>query len=116
EVKRAGLAATRRLQLAAEGGPTLALLLRRPARLDEDPLAAPSAALTRWRIAPAPSAPLAVEGVGRARWHVALVRQRGGAPFELMVEACDEQGRCALAAELVDRPDLPRGADTRAAA
>lgn len=116
EVKRAGLASTRRLQLAAEGGATLALLLRRHARLADDPLAAPSAALTRWRIAPAPSAPLPVEGIGAARWRVALVRQRGGDPFELLLEACDETGRCALAADLVDRPDPARRADTLEAA
>lgn len=116
EVKKAGLAATRRLQLAAEGGTTLALLLRRHAKLADDPLSAPSSALTRWRIGPAPSAPLPVEGVGPARWRVALVRQRGGDPFELLLEACDETGRCALAADLVDRPDPARRADTRAAA
>lgn len=115
EVKRAGLTATRRLQLAAEGGTALALLLRRSTRLGDDPLAQPSAAVTRWRIASVPSSPLAVEGVGRARWRLALVRQRGGDPFEMMVEACDETGRCALAAELVDRPDRAGGADARAA-
>lgn len=116
EVRKASLTATRRLQLAAEGGTTLALLMRRVAQTKEDPLAAPSAALTRWRIGPAPSVPLPVAGVGRARWQVELVRQRGGAPFALMVEACDETGRCALAAELVDRPDTARRADSRAAA
>lgn len=116
EVKRAGLAATRRLQLAAEGGPAPALLLRRHARLNEDPLGPPSAAMTRWRIAPAPSLALPVEGVGRPRWRVMLVRQRGGEPYELLLEACDETGRCAVAADVVDRPDLPRRADTRAAA
>jgi protein ImuA len=115
EVKRAGLTATRRLQLAAEGGTALALLMRRHARLGEDPLAQPSAAATRWRIGSAPSAPIAVEGVGRARWQVELVRQRGGDPFAITLEACDETGRCALAAELVDRPDLARRADARAA-
>ena len=116
EVKKAGLAATRRLQLAAEGGRTMALLLRRPTRLGEDPLASPSAAMTRWRIASAASAPLPVAGLGRARWQVMLVRQRGGEPFELILEACDEKGRCALAAQLVDRPDFARRADTRTAA
>lgn len=115
EVKKAGLTASRRLQLAAEGGTTLALLLRRPARLGEDPLAQPSAAATRWRVGSAPSALSAIEGVGRARWHVELLRQRGGDPFQLTVEACDETGRCALVAELVDRPDLARRADARAA-
>lgn len=115
EVRRAGLTATRRLQLAAEGGSTLALLLRRHVRLDEDPLARPSAAATRWRIRPAPSAALPVAGIGRPRWHVTLVRQRGGDPFETIVEACDEKGRCAVAAELVDRPDFARRALARAA-
>ncbi len=116
EVRKASLTATRRLQLAAEGGTTLSLLMRRHARLAEDPLDQPSSATTRWRIAPAPSAPLDVDGVGRARWRAELVRQRGGEPFEMIVEACDETGRCALAAELVDRPDFARRAETRAAA
>ena len=116
EVRRAGMTATRRLQLAAEGGPTLALLLRHHAKAGQDPLAHPSAAATRWRIGSVPSAPLPVAGVGRARWRVALVRQRGGAPFELEMEACDETGRCALVAGLVDRPDRAGRADTRAAA
>lgn len=116
EVRKASLTATRRLQLAAEGGSTLALLLRSPPRSGEDPLASPSAALTRWRIGPAPSTPLPVNGIGRTRWRVELVRQRGGAPFELTMEACDETGRCALVAELVDRPDSARRADARTAA
>lgn len=116
EVGKASLTATRRLQLAAEGGTTLALLLRRHRRAQEDPLAQPSAAMTRWRVGPAPSASLPVAGVGRARWLVELVRQRGGDPFSLTVEACDETGRCALATELVDRPDHARRAGSRAAA
>lgn len=116
EVRKASLTATRRLQLAAEGGTTLALLMHRPARLGDDPLALPSAAMTRWRIGSAPSSPLPVAGVGRAQWQVELVRQRGGDPFSLTVEACDETGRCALAAELVNRPDHARRAGSRAAA
>lgn len=95
EGQRAGMAATRRLQLAAEGGRTIALILRRHGRADADPLAVPSAAVTRWRVATAPSAPLPVEGIGRARWQVGLVRQRGGATGLWTVEACDETGRCA---------------------
>lgn len=116
EVGKASLTSTRRLQLAAEGGTTLALLLRRHTHAGKDPLASSSAAMTRWRIGPAASAHLPVAGVSRARWRVALVRQRGGDPFELTVEACDEKGRCALAAELVDRPDLARRAGSRAVA
>lgn len=116
EVRKLSLTATRRLQLAAEGGPTLALVLHRHAHRETDPLAQPSAALTRWRIGSAPSTPLPVDGVGRARWRVELVRQRGGDPFDLIMEACDEKGRCAVAAELVDRPDYARRADAHAAA
>jgi protein ImuA len=110
EVKRAAMPNTRRLQLAAEGGKTIALLLKRHARAATDkgggnPLAVPSAAVTRWRIAAAPSAPLPVgaNGVGRARWRVELVRQRGGEPADWTMEACDETGRLALPARLADR-------------
>ena len=116
EVKKASLTATRRLQLAAQGGTTLPLLMRHHAKITENPFFQPSAAVTRWRIGSAPSAPLAVEGVGRPRWKVELVRQRGGDPFNLILEACDETGRCALAAGLVDRPDSAGRAETRAAA
>src|SRR4051794_19695341 len=51
EARRAGMAATRRLQLAAEEGGIPALMLRRWRGSGEDPLAAPSAAVTRWRLA-----------------------------------------------------------------
>lgn len=115
EAKRADMAATRRLQLAAEGGRTIALLLRRHAREDQDPLSPPSAAVTRWRIACAPSTPLPAEGVGRARWRLECVRQKGGAPFEQHVEACDETGRCALPAELADRAAAAGRANRHAA-
>jgi protein ImuA len=116
ETCRAAMASTRRLQLAAEGGRTIALLMKRHAREGADPLAVPSAAVTRWRIASAPSAPLPVAGIGRARWDVALVRQRGGEAFQTIVEACDETGRLALPARLVDRPAAAGRARPRAAA
>ncbi|WP_176498458.1 ImuA family protein [Sphingomonas sp. HMP6] len=121
EVKRAAMPNTRRLQLAAEGGKTIALLLKRHARAASDqtgkggrggnPLAVPSAAVTRWRIASAPSAalPVGAAGVGRAMWGVELVRQRGGESAEWTMEACDETGRLALPARLADRTD--RSAD-----
>lgn len=113
EVKRAEMAATRRLQLAAEGGRTIALLLKRHGRAGADPLGPPSAAVTRWRVGSAPSAPLPVEGVGRARWRIQLTRQRGGEPGNWTVEACDETGRCALPAALADRTAAAGRADTR---
>lgn len=114
EARRAPMASTRRLQLAAEGGRTIALLLKRPTRPGEDPLAAPSAAVTRWRVASAPSLPVPWDGLGRACWRVMCVRQRGGEPFELMLEAPDETGRIALPARLVDRPASAGRAPERA--
>lgn len=117
EVKRAAMPNTRRLQLAAEGGKTIALLLKRHAREGGNPLAVPSAAMTRWRIASAPSAPLPVgdAGVGRAMWRVELVRQRGGEPAEWTMEACDASGRLALPARLADRTAGAGRAYSRAA-
>ncbi len=116
EARRVGMPATRRLQLAAEGGRTIALLMKRHAREGADTLGAPSAAVTRWRIGSAPSTPIPTAGIGRARWHVSLVRQRGGEPFQLTVEACDETGRIALPAKLVDRSHKAGGAAAHAAA
>ena len=115
EVGRADMAATRRLQLAAEEKGTPALLLRRWRRSEADPLTAPSAAMTRWRIASAPSAPLPCEGIGRARWRVELARQRGGPPHEWILEAPDAEARLALPARSGDRPDQAGGADRKAA-
>lgn len=116
EVGRATMGATRRLQLAAEEGGTMALMLKRWRRSGEDPLAMPSAAVTRWRIASASSAPLPAAGVGRARWHTILARQRGGEPFEWMMEACDAEGRLALFAEFEHGPDQAGGREERRAA
>ena len=116
EAKRAGLAATRRLQLAAEGGRTIALLLKQHARDGADPIGQPSAAVTRWRVGSAPSAPLPREelgGIGRARWRVELVRQKGGEPFEMIVEACDETGRVGVVPRMAAGPAASRR--TRAA-
>jgi protein ImuA len=110
EARRAGMAATRRLQLAAEEGGTPALLLRRRRKPGEDPLAAPSTAVTRWRIAPAPSAPLAAAGIGRARWRVTLARQRSGEPHHWILEAPDEEARLALPAGAEHRAGEARAA------
>lgn len=107
EVGRAGLTETRRLQLAAEEGGTMALMLRRWRKAD--PLAEASTAVTRWRIGSAPSEPLPVPGIGRARWHVECARQRGGEGFSLILEACDAQGRLALPAVPRHRPDQENG-------
>jgi len=104
EVRRAAMPATRRLQLAAEEGGTLALMLRRRRGPSEDPLAMPSSAVTRWRLASAPSSPLPVAGIGRPRWRLALARQRGGAPFDLIMVSPDAEGRLALPSHSEHRP------------
>ncbi len=114
EVGRIGMASARRLQLAAEEGGTTALMLRRWRRSGDDPLAAPSPAVTRWRIGCVPSEKLAVPGIGRARWHVELARQRGGEAHQWILEAPDAEARLALAALPADRTDQ-EGAGARAA-
>jgi len=116
EVKVADQVATRRLQLAASDGRTPMLLYRRHRTRDRCPLSQPSSAMTRWLIGSAPSAPLRHAGIGRARWSVELVRQRGGNPFQLEIEACDDQGRLALPAAASDRAVAQDGAAIIAAA
>lgn len=113
EARRASMTATRRLQLAAADRRTPALLLRRWRKTGSCPLAEPSAATTRWRIGCAPSAQ--APGVGRAHWRIELARQRSGEPFNLVVEACDDQGRLALPAAAADRAAVPGRATARAA-
>jgi protein ImuA len=112
EARRVPMAATRRLQLAAEEGGTLALMLKLRRRGGEDPLAPPSAAVTRWRIGCAPSSPLPVAGIGAPRWRLALARQRGGEPHQWIMEAANAEGRLALPSEFEHRP----GEERRAAA
>ena len=116
EAKRVPTPATRRLQLAAEGGSAIALLLKRPPEREGDPFGLPSAAVTRWGVASAASPTPHWDGLGRACWHVSCVRQRGGDPFELDVEAPDETGRLAVPARLVDRPATVVGMSQRAVA
>ena len=115
EVKAADQTATRRLQLAASEGNTPMLLYRRYRRYGQCPLIDPSLAMTRWRIGALSSAPLDAPGVGRGRWSVELVRQRGGPPFSLELEACDDQGRIALSAATADRAVASGGAAKYAA-
>lgn len=112
EVKAADQTATRRLQLAASEGHTPMILYRRYRRYGQCPLADPSLAMTRWRIGNLSSGRLASPGVGRGRWNVELVRQRGGPPFSLELEACDDQGRLALPAATADRAVAPGRTDT----
>lgn len=100
EVSKISMIASRRLQLVAAEADIPVLLLRRRRVRDQDPLAEPTAAWTRWRIGSVPSEPLRVPGVARARWSVEVARQRGGEPFSLILEGCDETGRLAVPAAL----------------
>jgi protein ImuA len=116
EVGQVPMAATRRLQLAAEQTGTLALLIRKWRKSGADPLAQPSCAATRWMIGCAPSGPLPVQGIGRPRWSLNLVRQRGGEPHHWIMEGCDAEGRLALPAGLAHRSAAAdRGAARQAA-
>ncbi len=110
EVSRLSMTASRRLQLAAESSAAIGVAVRRWRRAsDATDFGQPTAAATRWRVTALPSAPLPVPGVGRARWLVELIRCRAGECAEFTVEACDAQGRLALAADLADRPAASRG-------
>jgi protein ImuA len=101
EVSHLTMTASRRLQLAAEGSGTMGLALRRWRRQTEAAdFGQPTAASTRWRVSVLPSAPLPVPGVGRHRWLVELIRARAGESADFELEACDDQGRLALPAEL----------------
>ena len=115
EVKRADMTASRRLQLASAAGGTPAFLFRKWRRRDVCPLTENSAATTRWRVGSAPSAPLGVPGVGRSRWSVELARQRNGAPFSMILEGCDAEGRIAVPAAAADRAPAQERASARAA-
>ncbi|MCW2338292.1 protein ImuA [Sphingobium sp. B2D3A] len=116
EAGKVSMVASRRLQLVAADADLPVLLLRRHRRREQDPLAEPSAAWTRWRIASAPSARLDVSGVGRARWAVEMARQRGGESFSLIVEGSDETGRLAVPAALGHRTAEAVGTARSAAA
>jgi len=116
EATRVSMVATRRLQLVAADADMTVLLLRRRRSREQDPLSEPSAAWTRWRIASASSERLSVAGVGRPRWSVELARQRGGEPFSLIVEGCDETGRLAVPAALGHRAAETAGTVRTAAA
>lgn len=102
--RHAGLAATRRLQLAASGGRTIAMLLRRAPQTTVDPFKAASAAATRWRVGYAP--PIAMtRGRRRAIWMLTVAQQEGDA-VEAQVTACDRTGRCAPAEDSGQRQTL----------
>ena len=69
------LTAARRLQLAAESGGAIGLLLRPDAEE-----AGASAALTRWRVGALAGTGSAAHDLGDPRWRLDLLRCRGGRP------------------------------------
>ncbi len=104
EIGRLSMTASRRLQLAAEGTGAIGLALRRWRRQTEaTDFGQPTAAVTRWRVSTLPSPALPVPGVGRHRWLVELIRARAGESADFELEACDDTGRLALPAHMVDR-------------
>jgi len=107
EVEALDRTAGRRLQLAAEAGGVTAFALHRRLRPQRS-AAAPSAATTRWRIGPEATAGLAA-GTGTsgrvlrpARWRAELMRCRGAAPGQWLLEWNDATGGFALAAPFCD--------------
>lgn len=112
EVRSFSLAASRRLQLAAERSGVTCLILMRWASEWEGQ---PSAAHSRWRIASAPSTPLDCPGIGRARLAVELLRCRGAGGATWILEAPDATGHLALPADVQHRPLAPRQPGARAA-
>jgi len=96
---RLDMAATRRLQLAAEAGSALVLCARPPSEIDHL-----SAATTRWRVRCALSADKI------PRWNVELLRCKGMRPdgqwtVEWRSAQAQAQGGVVVHAALADRPD-----------
>lgn len=94
---RLTLKETRRLQLAAEAGDTLGLLLRPPHEIKEL-----SAARTRWCVTPAPSAN------PDQRWMVELLRCKGLRPTSearrWAAQRSHATGNVSVAPDVADRP------------
>jgi protein ImuA len=84
----------RRLQLSAETGGAVALLLR-----PDDPRSVEHAAVTRWRVVPAPGTRLL------HRWTMQLVHGHGGSLGQtVLLEHSRETHLLRATAELADRP------------
>jgi len=123
EIEEIDLTSSRRLQLAAEAGGGLGLLLRPVSRnSSEETALPPTASVSRWRISALPGAPaeetwLPARLPGRPRWKAELLRVRGGRPKTWQLEWRDDghdtdtgrnssqpAGGFALVSPLRDRP------------
>lgn len=101
---KVGLVASRRLQLAAEQGGVMAILIRRSQVFDDPAHHEPTAAFTRWRITALPLAGTPDE-MPRPHWRIELTRCRGAETGAWIVEACDATGRLGVVALSAGRPD-----------
>ncbi len=132
EIEEMDLTASRRLQLAAETGAGLGLLLRPAPRISMETALPPTASLSRWRISALPGAPADAPWMperlpGRPRWQAELLRARGGRPKTWQLEWRDDRydtdtghnaghnfdhaaGGFALVSPLRDRPVPPETA------
>lgn len=129
EIETLDLTASRRLQLAAETGGGLGLLLRPYRRSATENTLPPTSSVSRWRISSLPGAPATADAPwlpenlpGQPRWQAELLRARGGRPQTWQLEWRDERddtdtnreprettGGFALVSPLRDRP-LPQKA------
>jgi len=108
EVGNLTLAASRRLQLAAEAGGGLGLLVRVSTKKTAKTV---TAATTRWEVAVAESAkPERLEGLGQAHWDVRLARCRGGSERQWRVEWNHETHCFAVVAPVAGQPAVPGAA------
>lgn len=115
ELVRLPMTASRRLQLAAEKGKSMGLVLRRWRRQQEaSDYGQPTASTTRWRVSVLPSEPLPVAGVGRARWLAELMRVKAGECFEFELGAPDAKGRMCPFPDAADRKDQETWSRSRA--
>jgi len=119
EIEDMDLTASRRLQLAAEAGGGLGLLLRPPPLISVQNALPPTASVTRWRVSSLPGSPAEEAWTperlpGRPRWRAELLRARGGRPRAWNLEWRDDRtnddergakaGGFALVSPLRDRP------------
>lgn len=113
ETSRLDLTSSRRLQLAAESGGTMAFALRRPRTTTAlESLAAAS----RWQLSAVPSTPHHIPQAGRARWKIELLRSRSGHTGSWIVEAPDAQGYLHLPSPLADGIEVAPAVTRRRAA
>lgn len=115
ELVRLPMVASRRLQLAAERGKSMGLVVRRWRRQTEaKDYGQPTASTTRWRVSVLPSESLPVAGVGRARWLAELIRVKAGECCEFELGAPDAQGRMCALPIIADREDQKTWSRSRA--